>query len=89
MFYLIVTIQITAITITGRNVKHLSLGNDSPHIVFSTNISVCLYQKGWQFSCHMITSRRVKDLSLENVYLILFIPKGVAVELPPNNMLKY
>ena len=31
-----------------------------------------LYQKGWQFSWHLITGRNVKDLSLENVELILF-----------------
>ena len=29
-------------------------------------------QKGWQFSCHLITGRNVTDLSPENVYLILF-----------------
>ena len=39
---------------------------------FSTKISVNLYQKGWQFSCHLIIGRNVKDLSLENVDLILF-----------------
>ena len=33
MFYSIVTIQITATTIVGRNVKDLSLENVSPHIV--------------------------------------------------------
>ena len=56
---------------------------------FNTKISVSLYQKGWQFSCHLIAGRNVKDLSLENVHLILlkyenmskFIPKGVAVQL--------
>ena len=31
-----------------------------------------LYQMGWQFSCHLITGRNVKDLSLENVDLMLF-----------------
>ena len=31
-----------------------------------------LYQMGWQFSCHLITGRNVKDLS-----------KGVAVQLRP------
>ena len=31
----------------------------------STKISVSLYQKGWQFSCHLITCRNVKDLSPE------------------------
>ena len=75
MFYSIVTIQITATTITGRAVYHLSLENVSPHIILSKKISVCLYKKGWQFSCHIITSRRVKDLLLENVYNILFNTK--------------
>ena len=32
---------------------------------------VRIYQKGWQFS-YLITVRNVKDLSPENVYLILF-----------------
>ena len=31
----------------------------------STKISGSLYQKGWQFSCHLITGRDVKDLSPE------------------------
>ena len=60
---------------------------------FSMIINVSLYQKRWQFSCHLITGRNVKDLSPENVNLILFlyenkckfIPKGMAVQLPPNN----
>ena len=39
---------------------------------FSTKISGSLYQKGWQFSCHLITCKNVKDLSPKNVYLILF-----------------
>ena len=30
-------------------------------------ISVSLYYKGWQFSCHLTTGRKIKDLSLENV----------------------
>ena len=38
---------------------------------FSTKISASLYQKGWQFSCHLIIGRNVSDLSLENVHLIL------------------
>ena len=38
----------------------------------STKISVSLYQKGLQFSCHLITCRNVKDLSPENVYLVFF-----------------
>ena len=42
---------------------------------FSMKISVSLYQKGWQFSCHLITGRNVNDLSPENVYLILFSMK--------------
>ena len=45
---------------------------------------------GWQSSCHLITGRNVKDVSLENVLPHIdlvgkFIPKGVAVQLPPNN----
>ena len=62
----------------------------------SKKISVRLYQKGWQFSCHLLTCRNVKHLLLENVYLILFlyenkckvIPKGMASHLPPNNRKK-
>ena len=38
-----------------------------------TKISVSLYQKGRQFSCHKITGRHVKDLSPQNVYLVLFL----------------
>ena len=41
----------------------------------STEISERLYQKGWQFNCHLITSRNVKHLSLEYVDLILFSTK--------------
>ena len=60
---------------------------------FSTKIIVNLYLKGWQFSCHLIAVRNVKDSSPENVYPVLFyyenkckfMPKGVAVQLPPNN----
>ena len=33
----------------------------------STKISVSLYQKGWQFSCHLIIGGNLKDLSPENV----------------------
>ena len=66
-------------------------GKCFPHIV-STNISVRLHQKGLQFSCHQITVRNVNNLSLENVYLILFMyenkykvtPKGMAVQLLPD-----
>ena len=39
---------------------------------FSTKISVYLYQKGWQLSCHLIPGRNDKDLSPVKVYLILF-----------------
>ena len=54
---------------------------------------VRIYQMGWQFSCHLITGRNDRDLSPENVHLILFkyenklkfIPKGMAVQLPPYN----
>ena len=60
---------------------------------FTMKISGSLYQKRWQLSCHLITGKNVKDLSPENVYLILFyyenkwkfIPKEMAVQLPPNN----
>ena len=53
----------------------------------STKISGSLYQKGWQFNCHLITGRNVKDLSPENVNLVMFeykskwkfIPKEIAV----------
>ena len=34
---------------------------------FSIEISVSLYQMGWQFSCHLITGRNFKDLSPDNV----------------------
>ena len=30
-------------------------------------ISVSLYHKEWQFSCHLTTGRNVQDLLLENV----------------------
>ena len=50
----------------SRNVKHLSLENVY-RILLSTKISVRLYQKGWQFSSHLITGINVKHLSLENV----------------------
>ena len=77
---------------TGRNVKHLSLENVYVKL-FSMKISVRLYQKGWQFICNLRTGRNVTHLSLENVYLKLIkyenkckvLPKGVAVQLPPNN----
>ena len=36
-------------------------------IVYCATISVSLYYKGWQFSCHLTTGRNVKDSSLENV----------------------
>ena len=32
-----------------------------------------VYTKGWQFCCHLITSRNVKGLSWENVLLILVL----------------
>ena len=60
-------------------------------ILFDYERGVSLYQKGWQFCCQLIAGRNVKDLSLENVYLIhvflgrKLILKGVAVQLPPNN----
>ena len=48
-----------------------------------------LYLKVWQFSCHLIIGRNVKDLSLESgkyftsfcssTKVSKFIPKGVAV----------
>ena len=51
-----------------------------------------LYQKSWQFSCHLITGRNVKNLSMKNVlpltilfeyeYKCKFIRKGMAVQLP-------
>ena len=41
-------------------------------ILFEYERGVSLHQKGWQFSWHLITGRNVKDLSLENVDLILF-----------------
>ena len=53
MFYSIVTIQITATTITGRNVKQLSPKMFTSYC-FSTNISVSLYERGWQLSLHFI-----------------------------------
>ena len=58
--------------IPGRNVKHLTLENANL-ILFSTKISVWIYQKGWQFSCHLITGRNVKHLSMIN--LIVFSTK--------------
>ena len=59
----------------------------------STKVSVRICQKGWLFSCHLIIGRYVKDLLPENVFHVLFkyenkwkfIPKGMAVQLPPIN----
>ena len=48
---------------------------------FSTKIIINLYQKGWQFSCHLKADRNVKDLSPENVYLILFKYENKCVSL--------
>ena len=31
-------------------------------------LSVSLYEKGWQFSCHLITGRNVKNILLETVF---------------------
>ena len=36
-------------------------------MMFEYERSSSLYQKGWPFSCHLITDRNIKDLSLENV----------------------
>ena len=52
-----------------------------------------LYQKGWQFSCHLKTGVNLKGLSLKNdllhtVLVRKFIPKGVVVPLPLNNRQK-
>ena len=35
-------------------------------ILFSTKISVRIYKKGWQISCHLISVNNAKDLSIEN-----------------------
>ena len=58
---------------------------------FSTKISVCLYQNGWQISCHLIIGRNVKDFELEfSPYIVLVknkcksIANMMAVQLPPN-----
>ena len=56
--------------------------------MFEYKRGVSLYQKGWQFSCQLIAGRNVKDLSLKQYLIFLgrkLIPKGVAVQLPPNN----
>ena len=50
--------------ITGRNVKHLTLENANL-LLFSSKISVLIYQKGWQFSCHLIIGSNVKHLSIK------------------------
>ena len=50
-----------ALLITGRNSKDLSPEKFTAYC-FSTKISVSLYQKGWQLSCHLITGRNVMDL---------------------------
>ena len=65
MFYVIVTIYITATTITGRDVKDWSLDFFLSQLL--TKISVSVYEKGRQFSCHLITGSNVKDFSLVNV----------------------
>ena len=43
--------------------KDLSLENVLPHIIYCTKISVSLYYKGWQFSCHLTTGR-LEDLKV-------------------------
>ena len=67
MFYSIVTILVTAPTITGRDVKDLSMDFFFISYFFCTKISVSSYQNGLQLSCHLITSRYVEDLSPEKV----------------------
>ena len=62
--------QFSCHLITGRNVKHLSLGN--VYLIILEQKSERLYQKGWQFTCHLITGINVNDLSNEKVYLMLF-----------------
>ena len=49
---------------------YLSLENVNL-ILFKYEISVRLFHKGCQLSCHLITGRNVKHLSLEKVYLIV------------------
>ena len=56
-------------------VKDLSLGNVLPQLVYCTKIIACLYHKGWQFCCHLITSRNVKDLSLGFFNAIVYCTK--------------
>ena len=43
--------------------KSPAVENVLPQIVYCTKICVSLYHMGWQFSCHHITGRNVKDLS--------------------------
>ena len=59
---------------TCRIVKDLSLEN-----VFFIFKDESLYQTGWQFSCHLITGRNVKNLSRENVDLILCVSSAATL----------
>ena len=82
--------QFSCHLIIGRNVKDLSLESGKCFTSFCLSTKISLFQKGWQSSCHLITGRNVKDVSLENVLPHIdlvgkIIPKGVAVQLPPNN----
>ena len=64
----------------------MDLSPENVYLIFlSTNISVSLYQKGCQFSCHLMISRNFKDMSLHIFLGRKLIPKGIAVQLPPNN----
>ena len=63
--------QFSCHQIAGRNVDICPLKMFTLYCL-STKISVSVYYKGWQFSCHLIIGRTFKDLSLENVHLILF-----------------
>ena len=43
-------------------------------------LRVSLYEKGWQFSCHIITGRNVKNILLETVFPhIVLVRKKVQV----------
>ena len=58
-------------------------------ILFEYENKLVYTKRGWQSSCHLITGRNVKDVSLENALTHIdlvgkFILKGVAIQLPHN-----
>ena len=76
--------------ITGRIVKGL-LSLEHVSLILIEYENKCWFmQRGWQFSCHLITGSNVRDISPENclphiVLARMFFTKRVAVQLPPSD----